>query len=76
MLIYLEKIGDLETNLKRTTEEKDKEKADVLKLKKEMDELKKNIADETKNHNELIASMKKENEKQNQEAQSKEIIEI
>jgi hypothetical protein len=72
VLIYLDKIGGLEINLKSTTEEKDKEKADVVKLNKEIDVLTKKIADETKNHNEII----KDNEKQSQEAQSKEKIEI
>jgi hypothetical protein len=71
VLIYKKKIGGLDTSLKRTTEERDKEKADALNLIKKIDELKKSIADDTKNFNEQKASMKKDSEAQKQDAQSK-----
>jgi DNA polymerase II large subunit len=71
VLMYLEIIVDLKTSLKSITEDLDKEKKNVLNLKKEKEALNKHIADETKNHNVLIANMKEESENISREAQSK-----
>jgi peptidoglycan hydrolase CwlO-like protein len=69
--MYLEKIEDFKTNLKRTTEEGNKEKKNVKNLKKEIDELNNHFADEEKKYNEQIAIMKNESEKQREDAQGK-----